>query len=136
MDLKSNHTSPVITDSAPLSKSRLGVHSNLLPYSPPGTGFSQNLILTVPRKKTGILDDVRASGWLDAMKSSSPPHKKITKDFNSELSSTDTDVAYCTWMVIIFLFSLKWHCFVGYQNFLDELLTCSPVHFLFSDYSA
>ncbi|XP_021909458.1 trehalose-phosphate phosphatase A [Carica papaya] len=99
MDLKSNHTSPVITDSAPLSKSRLGVHSNLLPYSPPGTGFSQNLILTVPRKKTGILDDVRASGWLDAMKSSSPPHKKITKDFNSELSSTDTDVAYCTWML-------------------------------------
>ncbi|OMO94908.1 Trehalose-phosphatase [Corchorus capsularis] len=98
MDLKSNHTAPVLADPAPISKSRLGVHSGLLPYSPPGAVFSPNLFLTVPRKKTGILDDVRASGWLDAMKSSSPPHKK-TREFNNEFASADTDVAYRTWMV-------------------------------------
>ncbi|XVE63896.1 hypothetical protein DITRI_Ditri07aG0057900 [Diplodiscus trichospermus] len=98
MDLKSNHTTPVLADPAPISKSRLGVPSSLLPYSPSGAAFPPNLFLTVPRKKTGILDDVRASSWLDAMKSSSPPTKK-TRDFNNELVSSDTDVAYRTWMV-------------------------------------
>ncbi|CAK7337042.1 unnamed protein product [Dovyalis caffra] len=76
MDLKSNHSAPVLTDSAPLSKSRLG-------------GIM----------KTGVLDDVRSSGWLDAMKSSSPPHKKFTKDLNHELSSPDPEVAYRTWLL-------------------------------------
>ncbi|OAY30495.1 trehalose-phosphate phosphatase A isoform X1 [Manihot esculenta] len=92
MDLKSNHTAPVLTDPAPISKSRLGVHSSLLPYSP-GTAFSSNLFLTIPWKKTGVLDDVRSSSWLDAMKSSSPTHKRITK----ENASADNDVAYATW---------------------------------------
>lgn len=99
MDLKSNHTSPVMTDPPPLSKSRLGVHSSLLPYSPPGA-FSP-LLLTIPRKKTGILDDVRSCSWLDAMKSSSPPHRKITKDVNNEFASSDADIAYRTWMVLL-----------------------------------
>lgn len=98
MDLKPNHTAPVLADPAPISKSRLGVHSGLLPYAPAAVAFSPNLFLTVPRKKTGILDDVRASSWLDAMKSSSPPHKK-TREFNKELVSADTDVAYSTWMI-------------------------------------
>lgn len=100
MDLKSNHTSPVLTESAPIGKSRLGVHSSLLPYSPPGAAFSSNLLLTIPRKKTGILDDVRSNSWLDAMKASSPPHKKITKDLNNGLALADTDVAYRNWLVI------------------------------------
>lgn len=99
MDLKSNHTAPVLADPAPISKSRLGVHSSLLPYSPPGA-FSQNLLLNIPRKKTGVLDDVRASSWLDAMKASSPPHKKITKDLNHETATSEADIAYRTWMVI------------------------------------
>ncbi|KAJ4822776.1 hypothetical protein Tsubulata_036128 [Turnera subulata] len=99
MDLKSNHTAPVLTDPAPISKSRLGVHSSsLLPYSPTGAAFSPNLFLNIPRKKTGVLDDVRSTSWLDAMKSSSPPHKKITKDLNNDLSS-DTDAAYRTWLL-------------------------------------
>ncbi|XVE56372.1 hypothetical protein DITRI_Ditri04bG0003900 [Diplodiscus trichospermus] len=98
MDLKSNHASPVLADPAPISKSRLGVPSGLLTYSSPALAFSPNLFLTVPRKKTGILDDVRASSWLDAMKSSSPPHRK-TRDINNELVSADTDFAYHTWMV-------------------------------------
>ena len=101
MDLKSNHNAPVLADPSPISKSRLGVPSGLLPYSPPGAAFSPNLFLTVPRKKTGILDDVRASSWLDAMKSSSPSHKK-TRDFN-EFVSSDTDVEYHTWMVVVSL---------------------------------
>nr|KJB51446.1 hypothetical protein B456_008G216700 [Gossypium raimondii] len=97
MDLKSNHTAPVLADPAPISKSRL-VASSLFPYSSPAPVFSPNLLLTVPRKKTGILDDVRASSWLDAMKSSSP-RQTSTRDYNHEIVSTDTDVAYRTWMV-------------------------------------
>ncbi|PON56256.1 Trehalose-phosphatase [Parasponia andersonii] len=99
MDLKSNHTAPVLTDPAPLSKSRLGVHSSLFPYSPPGAAFSPGMLLTIPRKKTGVLDDVRSSSWLDAMKASSPPHRKITKDVNNEYATSDADVAHRTWMV-------------------------------------
>ncbi|ESR34915.1 hypothetical protein CICLE_v10005151mg [Citrus x clementina] len=96
MDLKTNHSAPVLTDPAPISKSRLGIHSSLLPYSPSGT-FPSDLFLAIPRKKTGVLDDVRACSWLDAMKSSSPPPKWMAKESNNEFLSTDTDVAYRTW---------------------------------------
>ncbi|KAL6977625.1 trehalose-phosphatase [Sarracenia purpurea var. burkii] len=88
MDMKSNHSAPVLTDPAPMNKSRLGIHSSL--YSPPGVVFSAGLFLT---------DDVRSSSWLDAMKSSSPTHRKIAKDSGTELVSTDTDVAYRNWML-------------------------------------
>lgn len=98
MDLKTNHSAPVLTDPTPISKSRLGVHSSLLPYSPSGT-FPSDLFLAIPRKKTGVLDDVRACSWLDAMKSSSPPHKRIAKESNNEFSSPDTDVPYRTWLL-------------------------------------
>lgn len=98
MDLKSNHT-PVLTDAAPITKSRLGVHSSLLPYSPTGAAFSTGLLLTIPRKKTGFFDDVRSSSWLDAMKSSSPTAKKITKDINHGFASSDADSAYSTWLL-------------------------------------
>ncbi|KAG6753402.1 hypothetical protein POTOM_043470 [Populus tomentosa] len=100
MDLKSNHSAPVLTDSAPLSKSRLrGYRGLMLPYSPSGAPFSPNLLLSIPRRKTGVLDDVRSCGWLDAMKSSSPTHKKFAKDINHELSSPDPEVAYRTWLL-------------------------------------
>lgn len=99
MDLKANHTAPILTDSTTVNKSGLGMHTGLLPLSPPGAAFSQNLLLTIPRKKTGILDDVRASGWLDAMKSSSPPHKKTTKDVNDHAASDE--VIYRNWLVIL-----------------------------------
>ncbi|WCJ36489.1 Haloacid dehalogenase-like hydrolase (HAD) superfamily protein [Euphorbia peplus] len=97
MDL-SNHAAPVLTDPVPINKSRLGVHSSLFPYTPPGTMYS-NLFLTIPRKKTGVLDDVRSSSWLDAMKSSSPPHKRVTKDLFNDPASADSDLAYRTWML-------------------------------------
>ncbi|XP_009370472.2 trehalose-phosphate phosphatase A [Pyrus x bretschneideri] len=100
MDLKSNHASPVLADPPPLSKSRLGgVHTSLLPYSTPGAAFPGGLYLTIPRKKNALLDDVRSSSWLDAMKASSPPHRKITKDVNNESGATDADISYHTWMV-------------------------------------
>lgn len=112
MDLKSNHTAPVLTDPAPINKSRLGgVHSSMLPYSRTACSAGlPGLLLTIPRKKTGILDDVRSSSWLDAMKSSSPPHKKITKVFNNDYALSDADVAYNTWLVffitsVFFFFS-------------------------------
>ncbi|GMY07789.1 trehalose-phosphate phosphatase A-like isoform X2 [Fagus crenata] len=98
MDLKSNHTAPVLTDPPPINKSRLGLHSSLLTYPPSRAAYSPGILL-IPRKKTGILDDVRSSSWLDAMKSSSPPHKKITKDVNNEYALSDTDAAYNTWLV-------------------------------------
>lgn len=113
MDLKSNHTAPVLTDPAPISKSRLGVHSSLLPYSP-GTAFSSNLFLTIPWKKTGVLDDVRSSSWLDAMKSSSPTHKRITK----ENASADNDVAYATWTVYFPLHELTCRLGLKFVSFL------------------
>lgn len=96
MDLKSK-TSPILTDPPPINKSRLGIHSSMLPYSQSGAPFSS--VLTIPRKKPGKLDDVRSNGWLDAMKSSSPPRKKILKDFNAEVVTDDGDFAYNSWML-------------------------------------
>ncbi|XP_058104569.1 probable trehalose-phosphate phosphatase F isoform X1 [Magnolia sinica] len=99
MDLKSN--TPVVTESVPISKSRLGMTSSLYPYSPP-TAFKPGLYLTIPRKKplSGILDDVRDNGWLDAMKSSSPPRKKLYKDLNVEVASDEREAGtYRSWQL-------------------------------------
>ncbi|PSR91567.1 Trehalose-phosphate phosphatase [Actinidia chinensis var. chinensis] len=98
MDLKLTNVSPVLTDPAPINKSRIGIHSSLLPYSQSGASFSSGL-LTMPRKKPGKLDDVRSNGWLDAMISSSPPRKKMLKDFNFEVDSDDRDIGYISWVV-------------------------------------
>lgn len=103
MDIKSGHSSPVMTDSPPISNSILTIRQNRLPYSSSAaaaTALSQNnnLFLTVPRKKTGILDDVKSSGWLDAMKSSSPPPAILNKD---NISSDATDMSYREWTVSV-----------------------------------
>ncbi|KAK6935217.1 Trehalose-phosphatase, partial [Dillenia turbinata] len=97
MDL-TKHSSPVLTDPAPINKSRLGIHSNLLPYSQTAAGCSSGLYLTIPWRKAGKLDDVRSNGWLDAMKSSSPPRKKLIKDVNIEVASDDSDSIFSSWM--------------------------------------
>ncbi|XP_040989310.1 probable trehalose-phosphate phosphatase F [Juglans microcarpa x Juglans regia] len=102
MDLKSNHASPVLTDPPPINKLRLGIPSGLLallPHSQPGALFSSSKYVTIPRKKTGMINDVRSNGWLDAMKSSSPPRKKLIKDFNVEVALDDADIASCSWML-------------------------------------
>ncbi|KAA8539803.1 hypothetical protein F0562_026495 [Nyssa sinensis] len=96
-DKKTLKSAPVLADPPPMNKSRLSIHSALPPYSPRGAAFSQGVFLSIPRKKTGILE--RTSSWLDAMKSSSPTHKKTTKASSTELPSSDTDVAYRNWML-------------------------------------
>ncbi|XP_057457008.1 trehalose-phosphate phosphatase A-like isoform X2 [Lotus japonicus] len=100
MDLKSNHT-PILTDAAPITNSRLHVHSSLFPYSHTGVTCPHSMLLTIPRKKTGILEDVRCSSWLDAMKSSSPPPKNMTRDVSHGFASSEADTAfaYFTWLL-------------------------------------
>ncbi|XP_072983861.1 trehalose-phosphate phosphatase A-like [Typha latifolia] len=101
MDLKTNHGSPVITDPAPVSNSRLGLPSNLMPYSTPSAEYSSSLYLNRPRRKhvPSKLDDVRASGWLDVMKSSSPPHKNPNKHSIHDAASDEVGHVYRTWMM-------------------------------------
>jgi len=102
MDLKPNHNSPVLTDSVPVNKSRLGLSSKLAPYSASAIGYSSSgLYLSIPRRKPvpSKLDDVRASGWLDAMQSSSPPRKKPNKECSVDSESEEADSAYRTWLV-------------------------------------
>ncbi|XP_073159018.1 trehalose-phosphate phosphatase A-like [Henckelia pumila] len=98
MDLKSNHASPVLADTAPINNSRLGIHSSILPYPTNGSAFSSNLFLTIPRKKSGILDDVRSS-LFDTMKSSSPTHNMLTKESSAETTLSDSDLAYRDWLL-------------------------------------
>ncbi|KAM0023713.1 putative trehalose-phosphatase [Helianthus debilis subsp. tardiflorus] len=93
MDLKANHSAPILTDPTPITKPRVGIHDSLLPYSSSGV-FSQAPYLKTQRKKPGLLDDVRSTNWLDAMKSSSP--RNIIKNNGTDLSN---DVAYCNWML-------------------------------------
>ncbi|KAL0395327.1 UNVERIFIED_CONTAM: putative trehalose-phosphate phosphatase F [Sesamum latifolium] len=97
MDLKSTNASPVLADPAPINKSRLGIHSSLLPYSQSGSSFSTSVLT---RKKPAKLDDVQSNGWLDEMQSSSPPRKKALKDTNSiDIVSDEADIAYQSWLV-------------------------------------
>ncbi|KAL9163524.1 hypothetical protein ABFS82_06G046200 [Erythranthe guttata] len=96
MDLKSNHTSPVLTDTSSLNNTRLGIHSALLPYAHNASAFSPTLFLTIPRKRPSTLDDVRSS-LFDAMKSSSPTHNILTKEFNTDPTSSDVDISYRNW---------------------------------------
>ncbi|XP_057463982.1 probable trehalose-phosphate phosphatase F [Actinidia eriantha] len=98
MDLKSTNASLVLTDPAPIDTPQLGICSNLSPYSQSAPSVSSGM-LTIPRKKPGKLDDVRSNGWLDAMISSSPPRKKLLKDFNVEVASDDCDFAFHSWML-------------------------------------
>ncbi|MBA0861751.1 hypothetical protein Goshw_000459 [Gossypium schwendimanii] len=99
--LKSNHSSPVLTDPIPVNNSRLGIHSNLLSYQQSGGSLSSGKYMTIPRKKPGKLEDVWSNGWLEAMRSSSPPRKRLIKDkdFTIEAAADDFDIAYCSWMI-------------------------------------
>lgn len=97
MELETNHNASVLNNSSPKNNSRLGPHSGLPKYPTSGAVSSSSLHLTVPRKKTGLLDDVRLSGWLDAMKSSSPTQLEPSRDSAAEL--TDKEIAYRNWMV-------------------------------------
>ncbi|XAR71809.1 Trehalose-phosphatase [Bertholletia excelsa] len=97
MDLKSDHSAPVVTGPGPINKSRLGIHSSL--YSPPNAVFSPGLFLKIPRKKLITLDDVRSTSLLDAMRSSSPTHRKRAEDSGIDIVTNEDDVAYRDWML-------------------------------------
>ncbi|KAG2408345.1 trehalose-phosphate phosphatase [Vigna angularis] len=105
MDLKSSHVSPVLTDPVPVNKSRLGMHSSLLAYSQQDSPVSPGKYSrSNSRKSTGSVDDVRSNGWLDAMKASSPPRKKLLKGSSFQIASIDFEIEdYCTWMVKLLL---------------------------------
>ncbi|KAK4748549.1 hypothetical protein SAY87_015135 [Trapa incisa] len=95
-----NHTSPVLADSSPTSNNTKlrGIHSGLLPYAQQSTHFSPSKYIKIPRRKPVKPDDVSSNGWLDAMRASSPPRKKLVKDFNCEIASENPDSAYLSWM--------------------------------------
>ncbi|KAK7334500.1 hypothetical protein VNO80_26257 [Phaseolus coccineus] len=130
MELKPNLT-PVLTDA--LTRSRLGVPSGLSPYSSPkGATFPHHgPLLAIPRKKTGILDDFRSSGCLDAMNSSSPTHNKVSKDLSHGIGSPDA--AYSTWLLkfpsALASFDQITNCAKGKRIalFLDYDGTLSPI---------
>ncbi|KAK1366671.1 Trehalose 6-phosphate phosphatase [Heracleum sosnowskyi] len=96
MELERNHNASVLNDASPKNSSRLGPHSGLPKYPTSAAVSSSSLLLTIPGKKTGLLDDVRSTGWLDAMKSSSPTHM-FPNDSGTEL--TENDIAYRNWML-------------------------------------
>ncbi|KAK4262632.1 hypothetical protein QN277_028170 [Acacia crassicarpa] len=104
MDLKSSHVSPVLTDPVPVNKSRLGIHSSVFSYSQQDStpATPGKYTRTGSRKGVGNLDDVRSNGWLDAMKASSPPRKKLVKGSNTtntQLTHFDSDIEdYNSWM--------------------------------------
>ncbi|KAL4179882.1 hypothetical protein AMTRI_Chr13g122370 [Amborella trichopoda] len=102
--MKQEHTSPVLTDSPPLAKSRLGIPSPLLLCSPPAPSYTScslsGRLLTSPQKKSMLstLEDVRENGWLDAMKASSPPRKGAVRDGNSIFAMHENaEAAYNSW---------------------------------------
>ncbi|KAJ1416027.1 Trehalose-phosphatase [Sesbania bispinosa] len=70
------------------------MHSSVLTYSQPDSPLSPG---KYSRKS---LDDVRSNGWLDAMKASSPPRKKLPKGSNFQVASIDYDIEeYRSFMV-------------------------------------
>ncbi|KAF3672088.1 putative transaldolase-like [Capsicum annuum] len=88
--------SPYLMESTPSSSDkktlkRLGIHSSLFPYSHCGPSFSTS-VLSIPRKKPPKLDDGRSNNCLEAMRSSSPPRKKILKEVNIDVSSDDANI--------------------------------------------
>lgn len=98
MDLKSSHASPVLTDPVPVNKSRLRMHSSLLGYSQQDSPHSPGKCSRCNSRKS--VDDVRSNGWLDAMKASSPPRKKLLKGSSAQVASIDYDIEdYYSWML-------------------------------------
>ncbi|KAI4327098.1 hypothetical protein L6164_019598 [Bauhinia variegata] len=94
--MDSNHGSPV-----PIGKSRLGIFSSLLTCSQQDQPVSPGKYTrSGSRKSAASLDDVRSNGWLDAMKASSPPRKKLLKGSNIQVASIDHETEdYLSWML-------------------------------------
>lgn len=115
MEKNAHEASSVITDSAPIKKSRLGIMpSNTLARSPTG---ASKLPGKFTRLKPVKLEDVRSNGFLEAMIASSPPRKKLVKDLNVEVASDDIDLAYTSWMVCLIFLSVFSTFFVVFLFF-------------------
>ncbi|XP_058721941.1 probable trehalose-phosphate phosphatase F [Vicia villosa] len=134
MELKANHTS-LLAETATLTRtrSRLGTPSSLSCSPTGGSTFLHGPSLTIPRKKNGVLDDVRYNGCLDAMRSSSPTHKKISMDVGHGVPSSEADAAYLTWLLefpsALSSFEQITNCAKGKKValFLDYDGTLSPI---------
>lgn len=85
--------------------------------------YSPDLILTVPKKRIGAFDDVRASSLLDAMEASSP-QPKSEKDMTNESSLSETDVIYRTWMVTTHRLFLLLTYQVGSPSLMTYISPC------------
>ncbi|CAN8246376.1 unnamed protein product [Cochlearia groenlandica] len=92
MELNSNHKSSVLKDPSQANNNKSSLTpTKLIPSS-------RIMMMTPTKKKPSKLDDVRSNGWLDAMISSSPPRKKLVKDFNIEIAPED-EFAQRAWMI-------------------------------------
>ncbi|WJX36479.1 trehalose-phosphatase [Trifolium repens] len=135
MELKGNHTLLGETATLTRTRSRLGAGTpSSLSCSPTATStFLHGPSLTIPRKKIGILDDVRSNGWLDAMRSSSPTRKKISMDVGHSVATSEADAAYLTWLLefpsALSSFEQITNCAKGKKIalFLDYDGTLSPI---------
>lgn len=109
MEFNSNHTSSVLKSSSKLTPS--------------------GRFMMTQWKKPAKLDDVRSNGWLDAMISSSPPRKKLVKDFNVEVAPED-DFAQRAWMVnLINSHFYPNMCFLILTNILFGIVKTGEISF-------
>ncbi|KAI3689668.1 hypothetical protein L2E82_47633 [Cichorium intybus] len=121
MDLSPANASPVLADPVPMNQTRLGFHSSVV--------FPRS----IPKKKSGKVDDVRSNGWLDAMQSSSPPRRRMVKDVGGELDSDDSDRLYYSWKLKYPSALKSFHHIINRANnkkiviFLDYDGTLSPI---------
>ncbi|CAL9077323.1 unnamed protein product [Musa acuminata var. zebrina] len=100
MDLKVTHSSTILTDRTHACNSRLCLPPIVSPISPTASAYpSSTLYPTFQRRKAGMLNESHDGACLDAMKSSSPPHIKLNKDFISDLAIGKNDAAYDAWMM-------------------------------------
>ncbi|CAL9757803.1 unnamed protein product [Musa acuminata subsp. burmannicoides] len=102
MDLKATHSSTILTDRTHACNSRLCLPPIVSPISPTASAYpSSTLYPTFQRRKasSGMLNESHDGACLDAMKSSSPPHIKLNKDFISDLAIGKNDAAYDAWMM-------------------------------------
>jgi len=96
MDLKTGLNSPVIADHLPTLALPAAVMTFTTPTSFPSPGLCLNTTKKIPLP--GKIEEVRAAGWLDLMKASSPTRKRQIKDVICDAQS-DLDLQYCNWTV-------------------------------------
>ncbi|RWW20732.1 hypothetical protein GW17_00015145 [Ensete ventricosum] len=103
MDLKATHSSTILTDHTHACNSRLCLPPIVSPISHTASAYpSSTLYPTFQRRKalSGMLNESHDGACLDAMKSSSPPHIGLSKDFISDLGIGKNNAAHDAWMFV------------------------------------